>query len=818
MNINRSFYQWFGLAVGVLTIALAGCTGDSGSTGSTGTPGATVGVASLADATSLNMSITGVTVNSPPVVNFSLTNQDGVAVAGLTDADLRFDIAKLNPGTNGAPSTWQNYIVRASGGAMQGSQERYRAQQDYPWGQLVDHKDGTYTYTFCTNIKDSSGTPSTQNYANCPAPQPNYCPPPCTDADGNALDISYQPTLTTRVGIQMSNSAYPKVNATYDFVPAGGPVTTERVIVQLANCNECHNQLTAHGSRIDTKLCVTCHNPGSWVAAGSGQPNRTVDFKVMIHKIHRGEELPSVVAGTPYKIGNSNFSDVVFPQDIRNCTKCHTNTDTVVARNAPQGDNWEAKPSVAACGSCHDDIDFGASGPPAGSVPNGHPGGDLSVAGGGYETDSTVCLGCHVSTGAFGIAKVHSFPALLLAESAKYKLNVVSVTNSSPGSAPTITFSITDPTNGNAAYDIANTPAITGGSMSLLVGWKSLEPSTSTIMPIDFNNSGISGSPNPVSISLLSGGALAGSVTDNGNGTYSVTSSTAIPLGTPGSGRVGFYARMSVDVDADGTKDTIQVKSAVKDFSIDGNPVVARRTVVDIAKCDKCHQQLSLHGGARTDEPQLCVMCHNPDNTDISRRPALVADTLDGKAEEAIDFKRLIHGIHAGAQTHYDGSAGHGFRTKGLVVWGYPGAASCFDATSGEYTCQNDFSDVRFPGILNDCSTCHVGTSYQLTGVWENPTGSGILASTVDHGASLTDPADDLNISPTAAACTSCHDDTTDPALWHLKTLGNAKWFDPTTQTDDFATQATINSSPELCVTCHGPGSIKDVQVVHSVP
>jgi OmcA/MtrC family decaheme c-type cytochrome len=349
---------------------------------------------------------------------------------------------------------------------------------------------------------------------------------------------------------------------------------------------------------------------------------------------------------------------------------------------------------------------------------------------------------------------------------------------------PTITFSITDAAD--VPYDIATRPAITGGSMSLLIGWNTT----------DINNNGRSNSQ-PISISLLSGGALASSVTNNGGGTYSVTSTTAVPADATGSGRAGFHARMSVDVNGDATKETVQVKSVVKDFIITGSSVVARRTVVDIAKCNQCHERLSLHGGARTDEPQICVMCHNPNATDTARRPAGAPDgTLDNKREESIDFKRLIHGIHAAAKTNYDGSAGYGtLREKGLVIYGYNSSV-------------NDFSHVRFPGILKDCATCHTTSSYQLSGVWQWPTQSGILGSTIDHGASLTDPADDLNISPTAAACTSCHDNPEQQT--HMAVWGLAKFMD---------TQATIDSSPELCSMCHGPGSgpTTDVKIVHGV-
>jgi OmcA/MtrC family decaheme c-type cytochrome len=748
----------------MLAIALTGC-GSNGSDGAAGPPGApgapgTGVTVTPASTTALNMTITGASVSSPPVVNFTVTNENNVPVAGLVDANLRLNIAKLVPGTNGAPSNWQNYINRASSGAVQGSQERNAT--GYNWGTLVDHKDGTYTYTFKTDITSAAANP---------------CPAPCTDADGKALDISYQPTLTHRISIQVtapSGTTLPKSNAVYDFVPAGGAVTTTRDIITTAKCNECHSQLSAHGTRIETKLCVTCHNPGSWVA---GTPNTPVDFKVMIHKIHRGESLPSVVGPdgvlhTPddgtYKVNNTDFSDVVFPQDIRNCTKCHDGAVTA------QGDNWETQPSTKACGSCHDDIDFSKSAPPSGTDPNGHPGGDVSTI-----TDSSQCLFCHKTGGvAQSIAARHSLPSLLKAEAAKYVLKIVSVTNATPGLAPIVKFQITNASG--TLYHIETTPAITGGSMSLIIGWDTTDMKNTT-PTVGRSNA------QPISISLLSSGALVAGVSNTAD-TYTIQSGTVIPADATGIGRAGFYARMSVDVDGDGTNDTIQAKSVVKDFIITGSSVVARRTVVDIAKCDQCHERLSLHGGARTDEPQLCVMCHNPNATDTARRPVgAPAGTLDNKKEESIDFKRMIHGIHAA-----------GMRVNGLVVYGF------FSAPATENPV--DFRDVRFPGILNNCTACHTTSSYQLSGVWVSPTQSGILGSTIDHGASLTDPADDLNISPTAGACSSCHDDALSQT--HMTQVGGAAFA---------ALESTINTNLETCSICHGPGNIADVKTVHGV-
>ncbi len=134
----------------VLTIALVGC--GKGNQGEAGTPGP--GVASPSAATALNINITGTTVNSAPVVKFTVTNQDGVVVAGLTLTDLRFTIAKLVPGSNGAPSKWQNYINTATSGLTGGYVRGNRENN----GTLVDHKDGTYTYTFKTDITDPAQT------------------------------------------------------------------------------------------------------------------------------------------------------------------------------------------------------------------------------------------------------------------------------------------------------------------------------------------------------------------------------------------------------------------------------------------------------------------------------------------------------------------------------------------------------------------------------------------------------------------------------------------------------------------------------------
>jgi OmcA/MtrC family decaheme c-type cytochrome len=743
----------------LVIFAVAGC-GGGGGTAATGEGAAAGGFASgptaLAASTGLTVSITGATANSPPVVNFTVTNQDGAAMGGLTSADLRFNIAKLVPVSNGGPSAWQNYINRASGGAVQGSQERLAA--GYAFGTLMDHSDGSYTYTFATDIKSAS------------------CPAPCTDADGNALDISYQPGLTHRVTIQQANSAYPKAAGTFDFVPNGGALTTTRDIVATAKCDACHNQLTAHGTRVDTKLCVTCHNPGSWVA---GTPNTPVDFKVLIHKLHNGVNLPSVLAGTPYLVNGTDFSKVVFPQDVRNCTKCHDGTPGASNATA-QGDNWKMQPSMQACGACHDDVYFGAKPDPAKPYQTiAHPGGVM--------TDNSACALCHAAgrfTDNKDIVVAHNFPARLAAATAKFKYDIISVTPTAAGSNPVITFSVTDPTNADTPYDITAAAAFTAGANSTLnvkLGW-----TKSGIADIGNDGSG-QAFGQPITINALTA-AVPGTVA----GTYTVTSTVAIPATQTGTLRVMMDGHPAGDVTTAGTfTDRLPVTSVFKDYAITG-AVVPRRVVVDVAKCDVCHGVLSLHGNNRSEEPGVCVICHNPNATDASQRPAtagVLTGGTDGKLEESIDFKTMIHAIHAGE------SDKGGFRTKGITIYGFGGSV-------------NDFSGVVFPGKLNDCSNCHAGTSYQLTGTWIAPTTGGILGSTVSTGASATDPADNLRISPTAAVCSSCHDDAATKS--HIQDAGSGGIFS--------ATQAAINgASPEICSICHGSGKIFDVKVVHGV-
>lgn len=237
-------------------------------------------------------------------------------------------------------------------------------------------------------------------------------------ADEVSLDIDLAKYINTDGSLIAAGYKTAEGNA----APAGinGPALTSllhqalpaaRDVVDIQSCNSCHDGYAMHGGsgRAQTQVCVTCHNPGN-LQASSG---RSVDFKQLIHRIHRGANLPSEDATVKQQMEENtglvastagNYTKVRFPQGptpgqaagITNCVKCHMGAETQamvqgladelgadsfavqekmkLAKVTPQGDNWLSVRSVNACQACHDsniwyaagNMGFGGNG--AGSV------------------------------------------------------------------------------------------------------------------------------------------------------------------------------------------------------------------------------------------------------------------------------------------------------------------------------------------------------------------------------------------------------------------------------------------------------------------
>ena len=739
-----------GLAVVIAAVAiLAGCEGDTGSQGAQGPagppgppgpPGSGGGTAlDVSTAGAITAEITGVTVadDTHATVSFNLRNELGQPLRALPADNIRFTIAQLRAGGPGQGDSWYAYVTRLDDSTLQANAENATTDG----AVFTDNGDGTYTYTFAKPLN-------------------GYAP------DG----ATYDGALTHRVGLELrSNDALAIAaanNAPFDFVPAPDatkPALT-RNIVDNDTCFACHDRLEFHGGpRTDVAYCVTCHNPSTT----DGQPpNNTLDMVVMIHKIHMGEKLHNgyVITG---RGGAIEFGEVVFPQDQRNCQTCHQESDA----DTPQASNWRMKPYAKPCGACHDDVNF--------------------QTGENHSTENIVatddqCVTCHgpdstIDNGNLRVEIVHQIPEKLAGE--KFQYNLLGVTNTAPGQAPVVRFSVTDPTNDDAPYNILTDPAFTvaaGGAsrLSIDIGWSTAEYTNKD----SGSASGVTGSPaQPIQINPLtvSGGTPA--TGPDAEGAFTSTSLLALPADVDGSIAVALEGHPAVDANEDGAPDRIAVTSAVDYFAATGD-VAPRRDSVNVQKCDDCHNQLTIHGNNRTDNVQVCAVCHNPNATDIAQRvDGSECVTTLGTDDSPIDLKRMIHAIHAGEEANY-------------TVCGFGNSA-------------HSFANVRYPGHLNNCEGCHNTPDAGDTASYYPVDPTHVLATTVDAGADRDSTTDDVAWSPNTAVCSACHTDTL--AETHMLQNGGSKNL---SKNED---GTTAGGPLETCQLCHGPGRTADVKVLH---
>ncbi len=580
----------------------------------------------------LHLAIQKVVYNASNVtVTFQITDDAGqgldrLGIQSPGPVSTSFVLARIKPGD----TQYTNYFTSARTNTPTGAPVIDPAADS--GGTYADLGNGVYTYTF-----------------------------------GNKLPANFEADSTNTLGMYARrdlsafdfplNSLGTVANATLNFVPSGAPVTQVRDVVRTENCNQCHDPLAIHGGqRRDTQLCVLCHNP-----ANTDPPTgNSLDFKVYIHKIHMGANLPSVrnqplnvlgtsgstvttgiatgatqppiaagarIAGTKYILGRTDYSTVVWPQDVRNCTTCH--------QKGSQSDNWKDNPSRAACGSCHDDVNFDTG--------EGHPGGPMS--------DDSECTVCHKSdTGLefdLSIAGVHTIPTESK-QLAGLKINITGVTGTNPGSKPTVSFTVSD--NKGNPVDATKLNAL---------GFVLAGPTTDYTFP-----AGVAATENGLSAQPTSTGftyTFSAAIPQNAQGTFAVGAQGYRLVNTPGSlVRPGFQVRENAN-------------NPIFYFGVGGAQITPRRTVVDVANCNVCHKKLALHGASRTNT-QYCVMCHNPSVNDTQTPP------------QTVNFRTHIHRIHRGVDLEND--------------WTINGT--------------NNYNGVRFPGDLRDCAKCHVNNSNTL--------------------------------------------------------------------------------------------------------
>lgn len=317
-----------------------------------------------------------------------------------------------------------------------------------PLADSIDHGDGSFSFTFEDPLPDTYAAPY-------------------NDTDAYGMDdgeLTGMPLLdgTYTVGLygywdyDVGAEGNRDVgDATFDFLIGSAGAIEPRAVASLANCNSCHDQLQAHGGqRRNLTICLMCHTAGSEdknvASAAGGTPGASVDFRIMIHKIHNGAHLPSVHGvttkadgtrdydATPaaYELvgfGNSvhDFSEVLFPvwpslayptlrdegytslggdaqdaedamrQGIVSCNKCHGDPDGAGPLLAPDnGDLAYLQPTRNACGSCHDDWVF--------ELPYKANGQTMQA-----QFNDSSCVTCHIETGSnLAVRDAHLHPML----------------------------------------------------------------------------------------------------------------------------------------------------------------------------------------------------------------------------------------------------------------------------------------------------------------------------------------------------------------------------------------------------------------------
>ena len=583
-----------------------------------------------------------------PEVIFEIQDGDGNDIALAELAEARFILAYLGTPEAGSTARWLSYTLNGSGDQA--------TTDSAQLGGITRNNDGTFTYKFDTVLP-----------ADYDAAAPHQ--------------LSGQIARTYPV----DGLDYP-VNPLYRFIPSGAAAKqiAGRDIVNTETCNTCHTRLELHGGdRREIQYCIMCHNTQST----DPESGNSVDMAQMIHKIHMGEELPSVQAGEPYQIiGYRNslhdYSEVVFPQDVRNCTVCHQGeADSDVFVNAP---------TLEGCASCHDRTWFGS-----GSAPEGY---EAHI--GGAQDNNALCSACHKPD---AIAANHVTPAN---------------SSANPGLVTDILDVVTTPVEGG--FSLAITIQVTEGDgtpindvdtlsrLRALVAWPATDYQQN-------QRESIAGGPD-------------GTLVANGNGVFVYTFETVFPM-TADTFVVGLEARIEFELNGESERQGT-TNNGLTFFTADGSDPVARRMVVDDAKCNVCHDDLRFHGDSRFGA-QYCLLCHNVNLTE--------GDDVDSVA--VFNFKELIHEVHEA---------------------------------------------VPFPGHLNDCGLCHVDGSTDLplpatnaaTNLYvddelvgmEQPTSGACTSCHADllveiHAAVMTDPATGIE------SCAVCHGPGTDFAVSDVHAL-----------------------------------------------
>jgi OmcA/MtrC family decaheme c-type cytochrome len=698
-------------------------------------------------------------------VAFTLTDDNGTPIDRSVLDTLRFTLAHLDVEPQTGLTHWLSDILRTQKSTITGiTVTQPNDENNTPTsstGTFTALGNGVYRYTFATRLPEG-----------------------------------FDPTKTYRIGVQARRTPAPGRsfvdNATFDFRPDGGTHLATRDVVQTANCQRCHEPFAFHGGiRTEVKVCVQCHTPQNtdpdtldpipgnpanpvFDPANPAKPlPNPLNLNVLIHRIHFGSHLKDVDDITFEVIGFNqtvfDFSAVEFPQDIRNCTVCHTGTT--------EANNHRTAPHRAACGACHVREWFGD---PAATPPN------LQPHLGGPQPDDTQCTSCHIAEGPaefdLSVRGAHTNPQRS-GQAPGVQFTIVRIEDATdgdqrvdPGHAVRVVFTIQT----NAGQAIL--PRAMANLRLVLAG-----PTTDYRLQ-DYNRDGRK-TPGDTGESHAEADARNAQGPDAA-GNFSLTFPSPLPQDAMGTYAVGIEGFTCVKIaglnQGRGGRNCTPGNTAFDEIRDVGPNVVAyfavtdttplpRRLVVSSAtRCVACHgefsKDFSVHGGIRN-ATEHCVLCHNPAFDSLGRQPAPAAGTT---AETfPVNFKVLIHKIHRGPDL-----------TEPYLLF----------APNGDAT---NVQELLFPGDLRNCQKCHVtaaGNRTELLIPDRGVLGPDVQPTEHHRIDAKKTILETIATLPITSACTSCHDTPVTAAHVQLNTLGGV----------------------ETCTVCHGDGRDFAVDKVHA--
>lgn len=664
------------------------------------------------------------------------------------------------------------------------------------------------------------------------------------------LDLSYDAAATTRLTIVGRDGAL--VNLVQDFVPSSLPTLPAAASAQVvtdASCGACHPENSAKreslriglgghfGRRFKVEVCVMCHNAaGGNPATSTVAAWKTLDLKVMLHDLHAAEFPQSGSFGGVSNIRNPTADipgvDIGIPAGARprfngangviNCRSCHDNSNTQVVpfqptnRAAADKTAWQTNISRLACQSCHDGtvgaenvVDFA-----------NHF---------GNQRDDSQCALCHGQDKSANVNGAHTTPYSTPnnpflypgAKVTKYEISSLKVDPATGIATVFFRVLVGDTEATLAPINLKAPPAgvcvvancqngNSAAGLNLRLAWAkpmvqptALNSGPAISSPVDWNNfaggnrqywndqtnlgTGLRMYDQPIGRNVVD--LLPRLQGPDASGFHAIVLNDAADPKFPADPVYSTLTLKAVALESYLVINNYNISADAVLKGVDGTTSTVRRQIVDMGKCDTCHERIGFHSNAgRANNAEYCATCHNPEITSsnlfagFANYPVVTPPKLTYFSQRPNNFKDMVHSIHAGEMRKEQNKDDPFNFLRGNPL-GTGGSGPMI------------FENVVYPARQYDCQTCHKPNTYSVPAVanlaWSAVDATDALgtanpaAGEAPVAAGVYDPLKTKRIGPAQAACGSCHNST------------SAK------------THYSVNSTAigESCAVCHGPNA-----------